>query len=171
MKFAKIKSVLEYSAYLLIIITCSLLIHSNLSSSSISSKPDSDTIKEGQTYEALELLASQEASKIILLAVSPDCPFCNLSLPFYKSLIAERDLISSDVKIVMAVNGSVNRDRQRPILDSIGITPDKLISLDFSGVKISVVPTLIVVEPDGKVKQIWLGKLDQKTEQEVIRIL
>ena len=43
--------------------------------------------------------------------------------------------------------------------------------IDFSAIKIPGTPTLLLVDNNGKVLNVWVGKLDDRHEKEVLKTL
>ena len=134
--------------------------------------------EKGEQYAQLKAVVPAGASRALVVAVQPGCHFCNDSLPFYKTLIDQRNQQSSQVKIVAAVpttpkpeDGQKLAEEESQKFATAGAKPDGMVNLDFSAVKVPGTPTLMLVDNNGKVLNVWVGKLDAGGEKEVLQAL
>jgi hypothetical protein len=103
-----------------------------------------------------------QPGKTLVLAISTNCHFCRDSEPFYKDLVARSQ---GRVKIVAVLPQSMEvaapyvRDSIAP---SVQVVSSQLDAMGVSGT-----PTLLLVDSKGKVEQAWVGKLDDKGQQQV----
>ena len=171
MKITPLKNVLEICCYAAVI-TASLVFILNSQKDSMSEFPNQKKLSVNQEYESLKKV-SQElvAKRTLFLAVSPDCPFCEKSIPFYRSLLDQRNRTNTDINIVMAVNTHVPIATQEKMANNAKISPDKIIQLDFLTLGISGVPTLFISNENGRVEEIRKGQLNNNQEEEVRNIL
>jgi thioredoxin-related protein len=134
--------------------------------------------EKGEQYAQLKAVVPAGSSRALVVAVQPGCHFCNDSLPFYKNLIDQRNQKDSKVKIVAAVpttpkpeDGQKLADEESQKFATAGARPDSMVNLDFAAVKVPGTPTLMLVDNNGKVLNIWVGKLDSDGEKEVLKAL
>ena len=106
--------------------------------------------------------------RALFVVVSPTCHFCNDSMPFYKQIMDERNQKGSAVKVIAAVPADAAKPEEEKHLTSAGVQPDALVTLDFSKIKVPGTPTLLLVDNQGKVLDIWVGKLDEPRQREVL---
>jgi thioredoxin-related protein len=111
------------------------------------------------------------SQRALVVAVSPTCHFCNDSMPFYKRLIDERNQKGSQVKFVAAVPNEQAKAEESQKFASAGAQPDSMVNLDFASVKVPGTPTLLLVDNTGKVLDVWVGKQDEKGEQDILEVL
>jgi thioredoxin-related protein len=134
--------------------------------------------EKGEQYAQLKAVVPAGSSRALVVAVQPGCHFCNDSLPFYKNLIDQRNQKDSKVKIVAAVpttpkpeDGQKLADEESQKFATAGAKPDSMVNLDFAAVKVPGTPTLMLVDNNGKVLNVWVGKLDSDGEKEVLKAL
>ena len=103
------------------------------------------------------------ANKTLLLVIRSTCRFCTESMPFYKTLMAAR---SSQARIVALTPETV--EVGAGYLGSHGVQLDAVVSTPLTAVKVRGTPTAILVSNAGSVEKVWQGRLDSKSELEVI---
>jgi thioredoxin-related protein len=128
-------------------------------------------VEKGEQYDQLKQVVPAGASRALVVAVQPGCHFCNDSLPFYKKLIDQRNQQSSQVKFVAAVPSEEAKPQESQKFSTAGAQPDSVVKLDFAAVKVPGTPTLMLVDNNGKVLDVWVGKLDSGGEKEVLKVL
>jgi hypothetical protein len=104
------------------------------------------------------------------MAIREDCSYCQDSMPFYRKLTAARGaneravirlvVVSTDAAPSMSAH---LRASQVQVDDVVSITPGKM--------KIPGTPLLLLVDGNGKVKQVWRGRLGPQQEREVLAAL
>jgi thioredoxin-related protein len=125
-------------------------------------------VKEGERLDALRSVVPAGAERTVVLAVSPQCHFCNESMPFYKRLLDKRNRAGSSTRFVAAVPTTQARDEEAKTFAASGIKPDALVQVDFHALKVPGTPTLMLVDRDGKVLGVWVGKLDERRERDIL---
>ncbi|MGD0832776.1 MAG: hypothetical protein ABR907_17735 [Terracidiphilus sp.] len=122
-------------------------------------KPASTLV--GQTVTLPGVRFGQQ-SKTLVLAISTHCHFCRDSEPFYKDLVARSQ---GRLKIVAVLPESLDESEpyvRQSIAPSIQVVSSRLDLMGVSGT-----PTLLLIDRSGKVQQAWVGKLDDKGQQQV----
>jgi thioredoxin-related protein len=124
--------------------------------------------KKGETFAELRQVLPAGADRALVLAVSPTCHFCNESMPFYKQLMDQRNQKGSGVKVIAAVSQAGAKTDEENNFKSHGVQPDSVVAVDFQKIKVPGTPTLLLVDNQGKVLDVWVGKLDDSREREVL---
>ena len=102
----------------------------------------------------------------MLIAVAPGCNFCADSAPFYKYLsrvIDGRDYI----RIITLLPESASEDT----LAEIGLPAYEVKKVAFKSLGINGTPAIILVNSEGVVTNIWLGKLNKRQESDLINLV
>ena len=102
----------------------------------------------------------------MVLSLSTKCGYCQDSLPFYKRLIEEHRKSADSPSLVALFPNSemeVNEYKRQNQLDVKSVANVNPSSLNLKGT-----PTLILVDAEGKVSDVWVGKLSTNDEQQVI---
>lgn len=100
----------------------------------------------------------------LVLALAPGCDSCSESAPFYRRLSA--DLATRPVHMTAVLPGSV--DEGREYLRSLSVEIGDVRQGSFRSLKINGTPTLILVDREGMVRNVWLGRFPPDKEQAVI---
>lgn len=127
--------------------------------------------KVGDKIEAVKAVLPAGSQKTLVVAISPTCGYCTQSMPFYKKLMEERDRKGSPVKIVGVVPAPQAKAPEEEHMDAAGLKFDNLADVDFGAIKAPATPTLLLVDAAGTVEKIWVGKLDEKGEKQVLAVL
>jgi hypothetical protein len=106
------------------------------------------------------------ANKTLLLAISTTCHFCKDSEPFYKDLLAKNH---SGINII-AVLPQPLAEAQSYVRQSIAPSV-QVVSAQLDSIGVGGTPTLLLIDGGGKVQQAWVGKLDDKGQQQVESML
>ncbi len=135
-------------------------------------------VEKGEQYAQLKALVPAGSNRALVVAVQPGCHFCNDSLPFYKTIIDQRNQKNSPVKFIAAVPTNDKPEDAKKLVDDesqkfagAGAQPDGMVNIDFAAIKVPGTPTLLLVDNNGKVLNVWVGKLDAGGEKEVLKTL
>ena len=106
--------------------------------------------------------------KLIMIVLTPSCPYCLQSLPFYKILLEQR---KDGIRVVAAIDTSMVIEVQKRLLERQRVFVDTLIGIPTQEWGIHAVPTIISLNEVGEVENVWIGLLDQIQEKEVLSIV
>jgi hypothetical protein len=118
-------------------------------------------IKRGDPI-SLEGMDWQRNRRTLLLALSTTCHFCTQSGPFYQRVAKEH----GDTQLVVLVPQAP--DEGQAYLRKLGVAVDNVKQVSLGSIGLSGTPTLILVDDDGRVADIWVGALTAAKENEVI---
>jgi thioredoxin-related protein len=163
------KSTLDTAANIAIILVCiiaaGILIRNNFFPPRPAGPPEA---AKGETLAELRGVVPAGTNTALVMALSPTCHFCNDSMPFYKQLVDKRNESKSAVKVIAAVPAAEAQSAEQKNLADHGVQPDAVVHVDFSKIKVPGTPTLLLVDNQGKVLDVWVGKLDAKRERQVL---
>ncbi|HEV2853961.1 MAG TPA: hypothetical protein VHC97_14265 [Thermoanaerobaculia bacterium] len=167
------KSSLDTLANIAIIVVCAIAAFVLIRNQFFPPRPPGapPQVEKGEQFEQLKAVVPAGSQRALVVAVSPTCHFCNDSMPFYKRLIDERNQKGSQVKFVAAVPNEQAKAEESQKFASAGAQPDSMVNLDFASVKVPGTPTLLLVDNTGKVLDVWVGKQDEKGEQDILEVL
>jgi len=102
----------------------------------------------------------------LLLALRPDCPFCEKSVPFYRRLAAREKENRSIAHLLAVVSSDAATTREWAASRRLDMQlhPDT----DFAKIRVQGTPTLVLIDPDGRVRKVWAGQLTAGEEAEVL---
>jgi len=115
--------------------------------------PDIDWAKNGQT---------------LVLVLSKNCRFCSESAPFYQKLV--REVVKPGGTQLVAVFPH-DLSEGKSYLEEIGVSVSEIKQASFNSMRVRGTPTLLLVNNDGVVVGVWLGKLQPEMETEVLNRL
>jgi peroxiredoxin len=121
------------------------------------------TIALGAKF-ALKNESWQSSQKNIVLAVSTTCHFCTESAGFYRELV--KQCKQQNVRTIAVLPQSTAEAES--YLKNEGVVVDEIRQSTLSDLEISGTPTLVLVGGDGTVKKVWVGKLADDQEKEVL---
>jgi thioredoxin-related protein len=127
--------------------------------------------EKGETLAPLKQALPAGTERAMVVALSPTCHFCNESMPFYKKLIDERNSKSSPVKVIAAVPSDEAIKEENQKFSAAGVKPDQVIKMDFAAIKVPGTPTVLHVDSNGKILDVWVGKQDASGEKKILKAL
>jgi thioredoxin-related protein len=167
------KSTLDTVANIAIILVCAIaavVLSLNLRDRFFPQRPPGGPEKGEQFAQIKEVLPAG-TNKALVVAVQPSCHFCNDSMPFYKRLLDARNQKNSPVKFIAAVPADEAKAEEAQKFAAVGAQPDGMVKLDFAAIKAPGTPTLLLVDNNGKVLDVWVGKLKSSEEKDVLEVL
>jgi thioredoxin-related protein len=103
--------------------------------------------------------------KTLLLVLQKGCHFCTDSGPFYQRLAREASARGDRVKLLAVL--PQNEEEGRRYLSDLGVPIERVTQASLSKLDVSGTPTLILLDR-GKVSDVWVGKLPDESEAEVL---
>ena len=99
----------------------------------------------------------------LVLGLQTTCHFCTESGPFFQRLVVAA---SGSAKIVAVLPQSVEESKQ--YLSKLGVHVDEIRSAPLSSISVSGTPTMLLVNDKGVVRNVWVGKLPEQQQSEVL---
>lgn len=101
----------------------------------------------------------------LVVALSPGCDSCSESAPFYRRLSAELPRLHMTAIFTQTV------EEGREYLRSLDVDISDVRQGSFHQLKIRGTPTMILLDQQGVVRNVWLGRPLPQKEQEVIETI
>jgi len=105
----------------------------------------------------------------VLLVVSSTCHYCSESMPFYRQLAAIQPKASGELGLLAVV--PENSDTGLEYLSRNGVRVAGAISTPLSKVGLAATPTLVLLDRNGRVMDVWVGMLDARRQGNVLKRL
>lgn len=102
--------------------------------------------------------------KNVVLAFSTKCRFCIESVDFYRQLSAKIGGSGGERLIIVSPQP---KDEISKFFEKAGIAVGEIIQTQLSDVSINGTPTLVLVNREGIVQKVWVGRLPPDGEAEV----
>jgi hypothetical protein len=123
----------------------------------------------GDDFTTVDFTSRNPARHHLVIYVKSICRYCTDSMPFYRRKIELARTRLQEIDVVFVTDPA---DREWPdYLRRNGINPDVAVAVPFAQWKTRVTPTLILVDPSRKVKNVWTGALNGPNEASFLRAL
>ena len=110
--------------------------------------------------------APANSQPTLVLALSKNCRFCQESVGFYQKLTAFKNASPQGLRMVAVLPDS--KEEAASYLKEHGIGADEVISMEVAKLGVRGTPTLLLLDGQNKLEELWVGKLDNSQESQVI---
>jgi RNA polymerase sigma-70 factor, ECF subfamily len=117
----------------------------------------------------VESTGRQPAMPTLVLALSKNCHFCQESVGFYQKLAAFKNSSPQGLRLVAVLPQS--KEEAESYLKEQKIEVDEVVSLEITKLGVLGTPTLLLLDGQNKLEELWVGKLNDSQESEVIERL
>lgn len=128
--------------------------------------PGSTISKELRIADALPL-EYKTHSRTLLLALDKDCVYCARSVGFYKRLLELQATNAGNTQFMAILPNDAWEAKQYLRKEGLERIPH-LANVRLQDLKISTLPTLILVDRLGRVLESWSGELDDERQEQVV---
>jgi thiol-disulfide isomerase/thioredoxin len=127
--------------------------------------PAPEMVKAGMQVGFASASGSGNESTLVV-AVREGCPYCEASAPFYKQLL-DAAAKNSKTHVIAALPESPAQ--AKPFLEKLGVPAQDVREADFDAMKVRYTPTLLLLDREGKVKNVWVGRLHDDEQKQVLK--
>lgn len=131
--------------------------------------PGSTVAKDLRIADALGL-EYKTHSRTLILALDKDCVFCERSAGFYKQLIDLQARSAGNTQLIAALPNDDWEAKQYLRKEGLERLP-YLSNINLAELKITALPTLILVDRMGRVLESWSGQLDDERQGQVLEAI
>lgn len=128
------------------------------------------SLSAGEHIDALSRESFSGAQRTVLLALQNNCHFCEESMPFYRSLAqASTRQARGSLQLVVVTTDAAETSATH--MQERELSVDRIVSVSpntMSALKVAGTPTLIVTDRSGVVEAVWVGKLTDRQQAEVM---
>lgn len=107
------------------------------------------------------------SERTLVVALKKGCKFCTESAAFYQKLVQAAG--EKNIRVIAAFPHSV--EEGQGYLKELNVPINEMKQADFSVLKVSGTPTVIMADKNGQIQKAWLGKLPPDKEAEVMNSL
>lgn len=134
----------------------------------LSRRPDPATVPRVKIGEEVKLPGvSPGAAKLtFVMVLSSQCDYCRHDLPLYRRLSAARSSSGGMLHLIAALPEKTAT--ATAFLNSSGVATDSVLSMAPLEVGAQIVPTLLLLDENGKLKKYWVGAMNHEREREVL---
>jgi hypothetical protein len=161
---------LEKTAAATMVVSFLLLAGVTTRSFVLSRRPDPATVPLVKIGQAVKLPGVSPGAKLtFVIVLSSQCEYCLHDLPLYRRLSAVRSSSGGILHLVAVLPEKTAT--ATAFLDSSGVATDNVLSMAPLELGVQMVPTLLLLDENGKLKRYWAGEMDQRREREVLAVL
>jgi hypothetical protein len=99
----------------------------------------------------------------LVIALQKGCRYCEESSAFYRRLYNQR---SGSKPRKLALLPGEKTETARYVSEQ-GVLVDDIVNTSLSDINVSLTPTLLLIDRSGKVRDVWVGKIEARREGEV----
>lgn len=125
-------------------------------------------VKIGERVKLPELPAGR-AGHTLVMVISSQCEYCVNDLPFYRRLSVMRTASAGELRLVAALPEKT--ETAQMFLANAGVIVDQVWSAAPAEVGVRLIPTLLLVDGEGKLQQFWVGELNDDRRRDVLTVL
>lgn len=162
---------LEKLTNVAIIVACLALVGNLARNYYLSSRPKPRPAPEIAKGAVVKLpgAASTIPQPTLVLALSKNCHFCQESVGFYQKLTAFKNSSPQGLRLVAVL--PEKQEEAASYLKEHGIGADEVVSMEVTKLGVSGTPTLLLLDGQNKLEELWVGKLNDSQETQVIERL
>lgn len=109
-------------------------------------------------------------SRTLILALDKDCVFCERSAGFYKQLLDVQAKSAGNTQLIAALPNDDWEAKQYLRKEGLEHLPH-ISNIKLNELKITVLPTLVLVDRLGRVLESWSGQLDGERQEQVVEAI
>lgn len=162
---------IEVSTGVAVLVVSAVVISRSLTTYMLERRPQKTGLglRIGEALNHLDGYDFSQSTKTLVIVMNTGCEFCVDSIRFYND-IADR-CKSTDHEIdVRAVFPDSVGDAQR-FAKQHQLKVDLIPHVDPAVLKISAIPTVVLVDSNGRILNFWIGQLSPHDEEEIINTL
>jgi peroxiredoxin len=115
----------------------------------------------GEEFESIGLNRAPNGPTLVMY-VRSSCQFCTASMAFYNRVAKGK---SESARLVVV--GPEPEEQLRRYLAEHGLEADQVVSVQRGLLRFAGTPTLLLLDPKGKIQRVWQGQLAAGQEGEV----
>lgn len=137
----------------------------------LSRRPDPATVPRVKIGEVVKLpgVLPGAAKLTFVIVLSSQCEYCLHDLPLYRRLSAARSSSGGMLHLIAVLPEKTTT--AAAFLNSSGVGTDNVLSMAPLEVGVQMVPALLLLDEDGKLKKYWVGEVNQERERDVLAVL
>lgn len=126
-------------------------------------------LRNGEVLGHLEDYQLRGSTKTLIVAIETTCEICTRSISFYKRLSEITQSEKPDTKVIAVFPDSNEQVKQ--FVQQQRLSIDVISYVDLKGLRISAVPTIVLVDSNGRVLNFWIGQLSEQDQEDIIKSL
>ncbi len=162
---------LEKATNVAIIVACLFLVGTLVRNYYLSQNSDVSALPEISKGTEIKLPTTSSSGQqslvpTLVFALSKSCHFCEESVPFYQKLTAFKNSAPQGIRFVVVM--PEKQEEAEAYLKGNGIGVDAVVSMQVSNLGVRGTPTLLLLDGQNKLEEMWVGKMNDAGESQVI---
>ena len=126
-------------------------------------------LTKGMEFPALPTVKYDGFKGTVLIVLNTNCSYCSESVPFYTRLNEAQRQSDGTIQIVAIFpNGA---EEVETYLKQHQLEVESVPDVKLDQMKLSATPSLLLIDPMGRLKDFWVGKVPANNEQQVADII
>lgn len=168
----RLRKFLETGANVAIIIVAVLLVaviveRYVVSNNTTSSPSKVDGLQLGMDFP-LKGIDISKKNRTLFLVLSTNCRYCTESLSFYKDIV-EKNAANPSISMIAVFPQELSESTK--YLQDNGVRFDEIVKANPSEMSVNGTPTLVLTDNSGTILELWIGKLPEAKQNEVMNRL
>lgn len=126
-------------------------------------------LHKGQILAPLPLYNYSTASQHLIIAINPNCAYCNENIPFYRKLTSVQQPPDQPTQIIASFQVPIDEANQYIKQQQFDI--NVIAAVDFRSMNVSATPTIILTDSTGMVMDFWIGQLSDEVKGQIIKAI
>jgi len=126
-------------------------------------------LHKGQVLAPLPSYDYGSATQYLLIAMNPNCSYCNEGMPFYRELTRLPQPPDHPTRIMASFQIPLEEANQYIKQQQFDI--NTVAAVDFRSINVSATPSIILIDSNGKIMDFWIGQLSEDAKQQVIKAI
>lgn len=124
-------------------------------------------LQRGVALSQIANLDYNSSPRTLLVAMSTRCHSCKESTPFYNRLV---DRLREDSATRLVAIFPEHSEEVAKYAEQNQLKMTAIPAVDFRSLNLTSIPTILLVDNEGKVSDFWIGKLPEAGEQQVAKV-
>lgn len=127
------------------------------------------TLRAGDVFPEIRGVAFNSGKPTVIAVLARDCIYCTQSLPFYRRLLSDK----GNRGFVFLALCRDAEDICHEYLANAGVVPDEIASTSdiADRLRIRGTPTLLLVEPNRRIVDVWTGLQNTEEQKKISELL
>ncbi len=125
-------------------------------------------LKAGDSFKGVQEINFSKSRNTVLLALDTTCSYCDLSIPFYKKIIAKSNQ-NPGTRVIALFDNS--RAEVEDYLREHELDVEFITNAGLVMTKVDMTPTIILIDTNRIITTSYEGVLQEKQEQDLFEVL
>jgi peroxiredoxin len=130
-------------------------------------QPRGDSFAKGSLLPVVPSIEYSKSPRTIILFLNTKCTYCTGSAPYYEELGKHQADTGTPIIAVFSESGKDVRE----YMEKHGLSIKAVSGVDFRAFKVPLIPSMVLIDSDGRILDSWVGQLTPASEKDVLEAL